>query len=137
MHCAVYSISLAENQKSMNDFNDVPLITIRLLSPYRHRFHEVRVLRALTLKGPGFFVYLKSGGGGFRPPPPRISAAERRKILKFGTYVELVNTNVLTKFQYLKSKPFLIMQIYVNYVHVFLFLTITDKIRPFGALKFV
>ena len=22
----------------------------------------------LTLKGPGFFVYLKSGGGGFRPP---------------------------------------------------------------------
>ena len=27
------------------------------------------------------------------------------------------------------------MQIYVNYMHVFLFLTITDKIRPFGALK--
>ena len=26
--------------------------------------------RNLTLKGPGFFVYLKSGGGGgFRPPP--------------------------------------------------------------------
>ena len=91
----------------------------------------------LTLKGPGFFVYLKSGGGGGGriPPPPRISAAERRKILKFGTYVELVNTNVLTKFQYLKSKHFWIMQIYVNYMHVFLFLIITDKIRPFGALK--
>ena len=41
----------------------------------------------LTLKGPGFFVYLKSGGGGGFGPPPRISAAERRKILKFGTYV--------------------------------------------------
>ena len=27
-------------------------------------------LHNLTLKGPGFFVYLKSGGGGgFRPPP--------------------------------------------------------------------
>ena len=24
--------------------------------------------QGLTLKGPGFFVYLKSGGGGFRPP---------------------------------------------------------------------
>ena len=88
----------------------------------------------LTLKGPGFFVYLKSGGGG--GGPPRISAAERRKNLKFGTYVELVNTNVVTKFQYLKSKRFLIMQIYVNYMHVFLFLTITDKMRPFGALFF-
>ena len=44
----------------------------------------------LTLKGPGFFVYFKSGGGGGGriPPPPQISAAERRKILKFGTYVE-------------------------------------------------
>ena len=91
-------------------------------------------LLVLTLKGPGFFVYLKSGGGRI-PPPPRISAAERRKILKFGTCVEFVNTNVLTKFQYLKSKHFGIMQIYVNYMHVFLFLTITDKIRPFGALK--
>ena len=40
----------------------------------------------LTLKGPGFFVYLKSGG--ILPPSPRISAAERQKILKFGTYVE-------------------------------------------------
>ena len=42
----------------------------------------------LTLKGPGFFVYFKSGGGGGFRPPPQISAAERRKILKFGTYVE-------------------------------------------------
>ena len=73
--------------------------------------------------------------GGDSAPPPRISTAERQKILKFGTYVELVNTNVLTKFQYLKSKRFLNMQIYVNYMHVFLFLTITDKIRTFGALK--
>ena len=79
---------------------------------------------SLTLKGPGFFVYLKAGGGGGGriPPPPQISAAERRKILKFGTHVELVNTNVLTKFQYWKSKRFLIMQIYVNYMHIFLFL---------------
>ena len=71
-------------------------------------FMFIYVFAQLTLKGPGFFVYLKSGGGGAdsAPPPPRISAAERRKILKFGTYVELVNTNVLTKFQYLKSKHF-------------------------------
>ena len=35
---------------------------------------------SLTLKGPGFFVYLKSGGGGFRPPPPpQMPVAERRK----------------------------------------------------------
>ena len=27
------------------------------------------------------------------------------------------------------------MQIYVNYMHVFLFLIITDKIRPFGAFN--
>ena len=27
------------------------------------------------------------------------------------------------------------MQIYVNYMHVFLFLIITDKMRPFGAFK--
>ena len=92
----------------------------------------------LTLKGPGFFVYLKSGGGGgggADSAPPSDLGRGATKILKFGTYVELVNTNVLTKFQYLKSKHFWIMQIYVNYMHVFLFLTITDKIRPFGALK--
>ena len=41
----------------------------------------------LTLKGPGFFVSFMAGGGRI-PPPPQISAAERRKILKFGTYVE-------------------------------------------------
>ena len=49
------------------------------------------VFHILTLKGPGFFVYLKSGGGG---------GGGGRKILKFGRYIELVNTNVLTKFQY-------------------------------------
>ena len=89
----------------------------------------------LNPKRAGLFCLSQVGGGGGGAPPPRISAAERQKILKFGTYVELVNPNVLTKFQYLKSKRFLIMQIYVNYMHVFLFLTITDKIRPFGALK--
>ena len=68
------------------------------------------------------------GGGGFL-------AAERRKILKFGTYVELGNTHVLTKLQCWKSRRFWIMQIYVNYMHVFLFLIITDKIRPFRAFK--
>ena len=35
-----------------------------------------------------------------QPGGPRISAAEQPKILKFGTYVGLVNTNVLTKLQY-------------------------------------
>ena len=28
------------------------------------------LLVLLTLKGPGFFVYLKSGGGRIPPPPP-------------------------------------------------------------------
>ena len=85
-------------------------------------------------KRAGLFCLSQDRGGGFRPPP-QISAAEQRKILKFGTHVELVNTNVLTKFQYWKSKRFLIMQIYVNYMHIFLFLIITDKMRPFGAFK--
>ena len=33
---------------------------------------EPKNMAALTLKGPGFFVYLTAGGGGggFRPPPP-------------------------------------------------------------------
>ena len=53
----------------------------------------------LTLKEPGLLTPSHSRGGG-RFPPPRISAAERQKILKFGTYVGLVNTNVLTKLQY-------------------------------------
>ena len=60
----------------------------------------------LTLKGPGFFYYLKFGGGGggmiLRPPPPSRPQSDEQ-ILKFGTYVELVHTNVLTKFQYLKT----------------------------------
>ena len=69
-----------------------------------HLSFKLKSFYHLTLKGPGFFVYLKSGGGGggadsAPPPPPQISAAERRKILKFGTYVELVNTYVLTKLQ--------------------------------------
>ena len=95
-------------------------------------------LAVLNPKRAGLFDYLKSGGGGggqILLPAPRISAAEQQNFLKFGTYVELVNMNVLTKFQYLKSKRFIIMQIYVKYIHVFLFLTITDKIRPFGAIK--
>ena len=56
-----------------------------------------------------FCLDLKSGGGGGGggdSAPPRILAAERRKILKFGTYVEYVNTNVLTKLQYWNSKRF-------------------------------
>ena len=106
------------------------------------RAHFVRQCRgpkcslfSLTLKGPGFFVYLKSGGGADSAPPPQISAAERRKILKFGTYVEFINTHVLTKLQCWKSNCFLIMQIYVNYMHVLLFFIITDKMRPFRAFK--
>ena len=90
----------------------------------------------LTLKGPGFFVYLKSGGGRIPPPPPPSDLGRRAtKILKFGMYIELFSTHMLTKLQYWKSKRFWIMQIYVNYVHVFLFLIITDKMRPFGAFK--
>ena len=104
------------------------------------KIHQQSFLAHFNPKRAGFFfVYLKSGGGGggggaFRAPP-RISAAEWRKILKFGTYVELVNTHVLTKLQYRKSKRFWIMQIYVNYMQVFLFLIITDKMRPFRAFK--
>ena len=33
----------------------------------------------LTLKGPGFYVYLKSGGGGFRPPPPDLGRGATKK----------------------------------------------------------
>ena len=75
------------------------------------------------------------GGGGFRRPPSDLGCQSARKITKFGTYVELVHTNMLTKFQYLKSKRFLIMQIYVNYMYVFLFFIITDKIRFFEDSK--
>ena len=78
---------------------------------------------ALNPKRAVFFCLSQVGGGGGRgriPPPPQISAAERQKILKFDTYVELVNTHVLTKLQCWKSKRFWIMQIYVNYMHVFL-----------------
>ena len=80
----------------------------------------------INRKEAGSFDPISQPGGGGEAdsaPPPRISAAERRKILKFGTYVGLVNTNVLTKLQYWKSKRFWIMQIYVNYMHVFLFFT--------------
>ena len=93
-------------------------------------------MHLLTLKKPGLLTpsHSRGGGGGGRIPP-RISAAERRKILKFGTYVGLVNTNGLTKLQYWKSKRFWIMLIYVNYMHVFLVFIITDKMRPFGAFN--
>ena len=56
----------------------------------------------------------------------------------FDTFVELVNTNMLKEFQYLNSKRFLMMQIYVKYMHVFFFLIITDNIhvvRCIGAFK--
>ena len=65
----------------------------------------------------GLFSLIQDQGGRFRPPP-QISAAEGRKILKFGTYVELVDVNALAKFQYLKSMRFSIMQIYVNFMHI-------------------
>ena len=89
----------------------------------------------LNPKRAGLFCLSQVRGGGGGRPPPQISAVERRKILQFGTYVELVNTHVLTKLQCWKSKRFWIMQIYVNYMHVFLFLIITDKMRPFRAFK--
>ena len=62
----------------------------------------------LTLKKPGLLTpsHSRGGGGGWCPPPPRISAAERRKIMKFGTYVNHVETNSLAKFPYWKSKRF-------------------------------
>ena len=41
----------------------------------------------LNPKRAGLFCLFKSGGAD-SAPPPRISAAERRKILKFGTDVE-------------------------------------------------
>ena len=91
----------------------------------------------LTLKGPGFFVYFKSGGGGgadFPPPPPSDLGRGATKNSEIW-HVRRVYTNVLTKLQYWKLKHFWIMQIYVNYMHVFLFFIITDKMRPFGAFK--
>ena len=62
----------------------------------------ILIFNTLTLIRPGFFDNLKSGGGGGGnpPPPPQISAAERRKIMKFGTCVECVDTNKLAKFFY-------------------------------------
>ena len=49
-------------------------------------------------------VYLTAGGGGggadSAPPPLRSQPRSDEIILKFGTYVEYVNTNLLTKFQY-------------------------------------
>ena len=119
-----------------------PIVQFKLFACPRKRASYTRIVYSYvnsalgTLKKPGLLTpsHSRGGGGvGFRPPPPRISAAERRKILKFGTYVGLVNTNMLTKLQYWKSKRFWIMQIYVNYMHVFLFFILTDKMRPFGA----
>ena len=61
----------------------------------------ILIFNTLTLSRPGFFDNLKSGGGvRIRPTPPQISAAERRKIMKFGTYVECVDTNKLATFFY-------------------------------------
>ena len=85
-------------------------------------------------------LYSKSGGGGDvctgHPPPHQKSGGDTSPHPPGFTpvYVGLVNTNVLTKLQYWKSKRFWIMQIYVNYMHIFLFFIIT-KMRPFGAFK--
>ena len=37
----------------------------------------IKRILVLTLKGPGFFVYLKSGGGGRIPPPPPLGSRPR------------------------------------------------------------
>ena len=72
----------------------------------------------MSISSPG------GGGGGAAP-------SDLGQFWNLARTVELVNTHVLTKLQCWKSKHFLIMQIYVNYMHVFLFLIITDKMRPF------
>ena len=86
----------------------------------------------LTLKGPGFFVYLKSGGGG---GGGGISPAERRKNSEIWHVRSVSRYERADEIAILKIKAFWIMQIYVNYMHVFLILIITDKMRPFGAFK--
>ena len=78
---------------------------------------------------------VRGGEGGADSAPPSDLGRGAMKILKFGTYVEFINTHVLTKLQCWKSNRFLIMQIYVNYMHVLLFFIITDKMRPFRAFK--
>ena len=87
-------------------------------------------LHILILKGPGFFVYLKSGGRGrIPPPPPRISAAEQRKILKFGVSQYARADKIAIP----KNQSVFELCKFVNYMHVFLFLIITDKMRHFRA----
>ena len=84
-----------------------------------------KIITMLTQKKPGLLTLSHSwgSGGGGSPPPLRISAAKRPKIMKFGTYVNHVETRriVSRNFHTENQSGFQIMQIYVNFMHVYIF----------------
>ena len=71
---------------------------------------------SLTLKGPGFFVYLKSGGGGGGriPPPPSDLGRGATKNSEIWHVRRVHQYARADKIAMLKIKQFLIMQIYVK-----------------------
>ena len=86
---------------------------------FAHWCYSASTALSLTLNSPGYFLTADPGGmGPFWPPPPLISAAERRKILKFGTCIEHIEKDFLAQNFNLKFFHFfVIMQIYANYMH--------------------
>ena len=96
-------------------------------STFRHNTLNVEhsTLHTLTLKGPGFFVYLKSGGGG-RPPPSDLGRGATKNS-------EIWHVRRVSQYERADEIAILKIKAFLNYAN--LFLIITDKMRPFGAFK--
>ena len=95
-------------------------------------FHHYQYSRLpLTLKKPGLLTPSHSrGGGGFHPPLGSRPRSGENLCNLAHTYTmsrRIVSQNFYTENQ----SGFQIMQIYVNFMHMFIFLIIFNKIRGF------
>ena len=91
----------------------------------------------LTLKGPGFFVYfMTGGGGGADSAPPSDLGRGAPKNSEIWHVRRVSQDQRADKISIVKIKAFFnYANLMLIICHVFLFLIITDKMRPFGAFK--
>ena len=85
-------------------------------------------------KRAGLFC-LSHGRGRIRPPPPLDLGRGAVKNSEIWHARRVSQYERADEISIPKIKAFLNLQIYVNYIHVFICLIITDKMRPFGAFK--
>ena len=102
-------------------------------------FASLELARCVNPKEAGSFDSISQpggGGGGFPPPPPlgpRPRSAE--KLCNSAHTYTMSRRRVSRNFHTETQSDFQIMQIYVNYMHIFIFLIIFDKTIGFWVSK--